>query len=131
MEQLKSGLQRGHRAAGREIANHFQMRDGTTLNVQHDIHPGHTIRETESGGINLNPAPVGPQERYQHRHGRTPDFPRLGRNQVQFLKQAFDLVTARRSLTVLPRQLMLNTPISVGWICQRDVTHLITMCCRV
>lgn len=36
-------------------------------------------------------------------------------------------MTARRSLTVLPCQLTLNAPIPIGWIRQRDVTHLITV----
>lgn len=127
MEHLKSCLQRGDRAACREIANHFQVQHGAAPYIQHDVNPGNPIRETESGGVNLNPSSLGPQEGRQDGHRRAPYFPRLGRNQVQFPEQASNLVTARRSLTVLPDELMLNAPITIGWICQRDVTHLITV----
>ena len=103
------------------------MKHGAALYIQHDIDPGDTIRKTEPGGINLNPSPLGPQGGRQDGHRRAPYSSRLGRNQVQFPEQASNLMTARRSLTVLPDELMLNAPIPIGWICQRDVTHLITV----
>lgn len=104
------------------------MEYGTVPYVQHDLHPGDAIRETEPCGIELNPAPLGPQKRRQDGHRRAPSCLRLDGDQVQLLEQPSALMTARRRLTVPHHDVPMDSSVARRRIRSSDLPHLVTMC---
>ncbi|GHG13272.1 hypothetical protein GCM10017783_26210 [Deinococcus piscis] len=61
VQYMDSSLQRGHRAAGRELPDHLNVKQCAAFYIQDEICPTDSIWQAEPRGIYLNPAARWPE----------------------------------------------------------------------
>ncbi|GHG13240.1 hypothetical protein GCM10017783_26200 [Deinococcus piscis] len=123
VQHIDSPLQRGDRAVGREIPDHFNVQQCATFYVQDEISPADPVRQAEPCGIDLNSAARWP-ENDRGRACRWTAF--LSGNRalhLQLRHVATDGMEARRRLLGILLQGLVNQTVAAEWLFQGFEPH--------
>lgn len=120
---MDSSLQRGDRAAGRELPDHLNVKQCAAFYVQDEIRPADSIWQAEPRGIHLNPAARWPENDGCRTHCWTAFLSRNRTLHLQLRHAATDGMEAGSRLQNIVLQGLINQTVAAERLFQGSQPH--------